>query len=60
MFSGHQGDLFHEETYVGRAKDKKPAAYEGGKSDPASRVKLEYRWGADYTPHPQPHPYPFP
>jgi hypothetical protein len=39
-----QGDLFQEETYVGRAKDKKPTPYEGGKSDPASRVKLEYRW----------------
>ncbi len=39
-----QGDLFQEETYVGRAKDKKPTPHEGGKSDPASRVKLEYRW----------------
>ena len=36
-----QGDLFAEEQFVGRAKDKKPTMEKN--DEPGSKVHLEYR-----------------
>ncbi len=45
-----QGDLFAEESYVGRAKDKKPdngagkGKGKGASTEPGANINLEYRY----------------